>query len=288
MQTLFFHHGALGDSVLLWPLLRVLGDVSFVTAWGKAKLAAHRLENIRAVSDESPELTRLHGPGLEAERFDRIRMLLGDADRVISFVSDGADAWAQNVRRLYPNASFDFLPTRPPPGSTDHVLDFWARRLNVAPIQLPARSIPAGPIVIHPGSGGVAKCWPPERFDALLDRLNNAQRSVTLLLGEVEREKLDPRWPQHWSKKCHVVEPKDYIELADQLSRASLYIGNDSGPTHLAAQLGVPTLALFGPTDPKVWSPTGPQVRVLAPPRPAPMSWLDVENVMQTIAQHDG
>ena len=42
-----------------------------------------------------------------------------------------------------------------------------------------------------------------------------------------------------------------------------MFVGNDSGTTHLAAMLGAPTVALFGPTDPAVWAPTGPRVRVL-------------------------
>ncbi len=47
------------------------------------------------------------------------------------------------------------------------------------------------------------------------------------------------------------------------MSAASHYIGNDSGITHLAAALGTPTLALFGPTDPAQWAPRGPHVRIL-------------------------
>ena len=48
--------------------------------------------------------------------------------------------------------------------------------------------------------------------------------------------------------------------LAAILSQCSLFIGNDSGITHLAAALGVPTIALFGPTDPYVWGPRGKKV----------------------------
>ena len=57
------------------------------------------------------------------------------------------------------------------------------------------------------------------------------------------------------------------------------FVGCDTGPTHLAAQLGVPTIALFGPTDPAVWAPVGPRVRVIAPERSCGMEWLDAEPV---------
>jgi len=54
----------------------------------------------------------------------------------------------------------------------------------------------------------------------------------------------------------------DLYELACWLARARLYIGNDSGATHLAAAMGTPVLALFGPSNPDVWAPRGPHVRV--------------------------
>jgi ADP-heptose:LPS heptosyltransferase len=54
----------------------------------------------------------------------------------------------------------------------------------------------------------------------------------------------------------------DLYELAGWLARARLYIGNDSGITHLAAAVGTPVLALFGPTDPAVWGPRGRNVRI--------------------------
>ena len=58
------------------------------------------------------------------------------------------------------------------------------------------------------------------------------------------------------------VEIGNLYELACWLARARLYIGNDSGITHLAAAVGTPVLALFGPTDPRVWAPRGEHVRV--------------------------
>jgi ADP-heptose:LPS heptosyltransferase len=54
----------------------------------------------------------------------------------------------------------------------------------------------------------------------------------------------------------------DLYELAQWLAGAGLYIGNDSGVTHLAAAVGTPVVALFGPTDPAAWAPRGPNVRV--------------------------
>jgi ADP-heptose:LPS heptosyltransferase len=71
-------------------------------------------------------------------------------------------------------------------------------------------------------------------------------------------------------------------EIAALLSLARAVVGNDSGPTHLAAAVGCPTVALFGPTDPAVWAPPGAHVRVIA--RPAGGApWADVERVMAAL-----
>jgi ADP-heptose:LPS heptosyltransferase len=59
-----------------------------------------------------------------------------------------------------------------------------------------------------------------------------------------------------------VVRIEDLYSLARWLARARLYVGNDSGITHLAAAAGAPVLALFGPSDPEIWAPRGPNVRV--------------------------
>jgi ADP-heptose:LPS heptosyltransferase len=53
------------------------------------------------------------------------------------------------------------------------------------------------------------------------------------------------------------------VVVAAILRRARAFLGNDSGISHLAGMLGLPTLALFGPTDPALWAPLGPRVRVL-------------------------
>jgi ADP-heptose:LPS heptosyltransferase len=53
------------------------------------------------------------------------------------------------------------------------------------------------------------------------------------------------------------------LEVAHHLQQCRCYLGNDSGITHLAAMLGVPTVAIFGPTDPKIWRPMGPFVKVI-------------------------
>jgi ADP-heptose:LPS heptosyltransferase len=71
-------------------------------------------------------------------------------------------------------------------------------------------------------------------------------------------------------------------ELAALLARCSGYVGNDSGVTHLAGLLGIPTLALFGPTDPARWAPLAPRVRVVRAQGPS-LDGLEVAEVAVTL-----
>jgi ADP-heptose:LPS heptosyltransferase len=70
------------------------------------------------------------------------------------------------------------------------------------------------------------------------------------------------------------------LEVAQQLQQCKCYLGNDSGITHLAAMLGIPTIALFGPTDPAIWQPPGPSVEVIYNPV---LEQLPVEMVLEKL-----
>ena len=76
----------------------------------------------------------------------------------------------------------------------------------------------------------------------------------------------------------------DLYQLACWLARARIYIGNDSGITHLAAAAGAPVVALFGPTDPRVWAPRGERVRIVATARPGePVERIAVQRVTEAV-----
>ncbi|MEY4941238.1 MAG: hypothetical protein RIQ93_2973 [Verrucomicrobiota bacterium] len=114
-------------------------------------------------------------------------------------------------------------------------------------------------IAIHPGSGSPRKNWPSERWLAVMRTLVNP---VLFILGEAELE----RWSGSLSSlsdnvRCAVNRPLE--ALVTELNHCRLFLGQDSGISHLAAACGVPCLLLFGPTDPVVWAPPGPAIRVL-------------------------
>jgi hypothetical protein len=117
--------------------------------------------------------------------------------------------------------------------------------------------------VIHPGAGSIAKCWPLERFMELA-AIVRRRLPVVFIVGPAEIEwwqgpallSIRERFPL-------ILQPPLGV-LAGILAGASLYVGNDSGVSHLAAAVGAPTIALFGPTSSTHFAPLGPRVR-LAP-----------------------
>jgi hypothetical protein len=268
-----FHRGALGDSVLLWPRLRAMvqrGDLVWLVADGsKARLAAAELRGgLIGVDAEHPRFRALWRTDGPVERVEGV-------DEVIDHL--GGRTTAERLAEMFPGATV--RSEAPPRGGLEAV-----RWLAVHPAgKAGLRDTAQGPVVIHAGAGGEAKRWPMERWRALADAISTERSTgVVALAGEAEREKFTDRDAAAFAQMGgrYVFELET---LADQIRRASLFIGCDTGPTHLAAQLGVPTLALFGPTDPGAWAPVGPAVRVLAPPEPRGMAWLGVAEVLAAV-----
>jgi heptosyltransferase-3 len=127
--------------------------------------------------------------------------------------------------------------------------------------------------LIHPGSGGREKIWPPAGWTTLIGRLLEQPRlRLGLIQGPADHDILRRL---HESLELSHLLPFHNLRLgllAGIMGHAAFYIGNDSGITHLAAACGLPTIALFGPTDPRIWAPRGPAVRVIRwhPEHPEP------------------
>jgi ADP-heptose:LPS heptosyltransferase len=122
-----------------------------------------------------------------------------------------------------------------------------------------------GPFLcLHPGSGSDRKNWPKEDFlEVATGAFCRWRLPSTVLIGPAEQGQR-AFWNEAGGTSLSVKEGLPILEVARTLRRAALYVGNDSGITHLAAAAGVPVVALFGPTDPARWAPRGVRVEVLA------------------------
>ena len=117
-------------------------------------------------------------------------------------------------------------------------------------------------VVIQPGSGGADKCWHLDNFLALAKELSSKGIEVIFLLGPAESDRFTDAIIKNISSVAKYLTDLSLTEVLRLLSCANGFVGNDSGITHLAAGLGVRTLAVFGPTNPAVYRPIGPAVTV--------------------------
>jgi len=118
-------------------------------------------------------------------------------------------------------------------------------------------------LALAPGSGAVEKNWPFEHFVAISKWWHVYAKGLSLLItGPVERE----RWHGEELACSGSLSVGDLSlgQVAALFERCCALVGNDSGTTHLAGAVGIPTFAIFGPTDPLRWRPWGPKVTVVA------------------------
>ena len=134
-------------------------------------------------------------------------------------------------------------------------LDFSGELRAQGRERLRARGVRGQPVAVHPGSGSPSKNWPIERFVEIIRRLQAKKTEVVAVLGEAdvaEAAVLARELPE-----LPVLEGLTLVELAATLAECRAYLGNDSGITHVAAAVGLPVTALFGPSDADVWAPRG-------------------------------
>jgi heptosyltransferase III len=126
--------------------------------------------------------------------------------------------------------------------------------------------LPSRPfVIIHPGSGSRHKCVDPTLLAALL-RMYRSQGILPLVVGGPADVDQVTALRLSCSEPFRVLQDLDLVSMAGVIAHADRFIGHDSGLTHLAASLQVPTVALFGPTDPSRWAPAGSHVRVVTGP----------------------
>ena len=175
----------------------------------------------------------------------------------------------------------DAVPTRGVRHEVERSLDL-ARALGIAvppgphrPEYLPApasiarvdalleeRGVVPPLLVVHPGGGAnpgavmTSKRWPTERFGQLADALHARHGGSVVLVGAPDdRPCVDATRAAMETAALDVCGALSLDELGALCCRAALYIGNDSGATHLAEACGAPTVVVFGPTDPAMYGP---------------------------------
>lgn len=139
-------------------------------------------------------------------------------------------------------------------------------------------------VVIQPGSGGAKKNWPIEAFASVASIIKENGLQVVFLLGPAESSRLNADTIAALADTGKCISGLSISEVIALLSQADAFLGNDSGITHLAASMGVPTTAIFGPTSPVVFRPIGPRVTIFEIPA-SQFTSVDIE-LIQNLASH--
>ncbi len=245
VRRLVIRPGALGDFIVSLPALECL-RTAYLEVWTpSAHLPLIQFaDRTRSIGSTGLDLVAV--TDAPASLWESLRSF----DSIVSWYGANRPEFRAAVSHL----PFTFFPALP--DGKMHAVDYYlsqARQLAACPSSgIPRIACPDARedfIVIQPFSGSARKNWPLENFHSLARQLS-------------------PDAPVHWCRGAQdpplpgAVEIEDLYELACWLAKARLYIGNDSGVTHLAAAAGTPVLAFFGPTDPDVWAPRGEQVQI--------------------------
>lgn len=121
---------------------------------------------------------------------------------------------------------------------------------------------PSGVAYLHPGAGKLKNRWPVERFAAVAAELARLGLDVQVLEGPQDAGTSAAMF-ERLGRELPVVRGETVPMLAARFLRASLYVGNDTGPLHLAGAVGCPTVGVYGWTDPREWKPAGSRVRAV-------------------------
>ncbi len=282
-RILVLRGGAIGDFIATLPVLQALRrqwPESYIELIGYPHIA--RLALAGGLADrvqglDTARMARFFGrtPAID----DDSRRFLASFDFVVSFLHDPDGVVNENLCRHGVRRLLYQSPCDPNGHIVDHLLrplesvaiyDAGARPALDLPEDLRDRARAAfrelgcatPPWVFHAGSGSPRKNWPWEGFRAVADTIR-PRTQLAWLLGEADAALAPTVRSYAAATGAAVIEGRDLVEVAGLLSVCRGFLGNDSGIAHIAAAVGAPVVALFGPTDPAVWAPRGRRVRVL-------------------------
>lgn len=291
-SMLVIHQGALGDFILALPVLKALRKAF---PWARVAIMGYpRILQLAEGRFYAEEVFSIDQKGM-ATFFVREGFLdhslvqfFSRFELIVLFGKDAEGPLIKNLRRVCPGRvlhinsfpnwdegvhltdyllkqlaryGIPFSETNPKLHLTDEDRQwgkrFWQER-GVSPVQR------SEAIVLHPGSGSRKKVWPLKNLFVLFRHLQNRFRTKFLIvLGPAEGPEVQQAFEE--MDPFHLVLAKglSLLELASVMEGCRLFIGNDSGVSHMAAALGVPTIAIFGPTDQRVWAPRGEKVEIV-------------------------
>jgi heptosyltransferase III len=296
-RILVIRGGALGDFLLTLPAIRLLRE-----GFPSASIEILGYEHIVRLAEMSgyAEAVRSIEYGPLSSFFRRDGSLppelidyFSGFDQVISYLFDPDQIFARNLRR----AGVRHLITGSPKmNDQEHAARQLARPLESLALYLQdpvariqpneKRKLDPELMAIHCSSGSESKNWPLDRFLSLSNALlqQSEKRRLLFVVGEADHARWRELQPFLPPDKIQLVDNLPLTALANLLQNCAGFVGHDSGISHLAAAVGVPSVLLFGPTDPAIWAPQNGQVRVLRGPNRT-MEEIGVREVLDSLGE---
>jgi heptosyltransferase III len=264
----------LGDLILTLPVLREIreryseAEVVLLGILPQARLAmpefVDRVERLDAadlspifIDEVLPEIVQVRLTG-----FDLALNFVPDLDGVVT--RNLADAGVKQVISSSPgkrpdiHAVFALADVLGPLG--------LALRDHIPRLAIGKKPVHSGTLGFHVGSGSPQKNWPIDHWLAFLRRVDGLFDDFLLVGGEAD-DKVVKEFLARWNTpRLRILLNASLPNLCQALNGCAFFIGHDTGVTHLAAAVGTPTVALFGPTDPRLWAPFGEHVTVVRSP----------------------
>ena len=268
--------GALGDFVCLLPALQSLVREAEVDLFARTEFAGLVPAGVKVRSLECPEIRALFVDDVADET---PLQDLGGYQEIFSWFGSRQPRFVRRLQSASRGKAkiFPFRPAAVGVHQIDHYLDCLKDHAVVRrePVITPCdeavrwcedfyatHALRQRPVLtLAPGSGAREKNWPEEFFVAVAEWWRVAvSGNVVLLLGPVEEERGNY---ERLRSRCVTATGLQLFQAAALLRASDVYVGNDSGVSHLAAATGVRTVVLFGPSDRLQWSPRGKRVTIL-------------------------
>jgi len=300
--------GAIGDCILTLPLSRFmkqslkLSEVDMVGNTEYIGILPGRTCIDRVRSIESVDMHKLFINAKEFDLAERDALInfFADYSWIVTFLGEPDSDFEQNLiftANCSHSAEVITVSAKPSKRFKGHISEFYIRQfmrqcglsvragksrldevliranesdIDMARAQLKEAGIKASEkmVIIQPGSGGRGKCWHVDNFLAVAKKLISDGLQVIFLLGPAELYRLDEARIRDMQAVAGCMTDLSLAEVLGLLSCADAFLGNDSGITHLAAGLGVKTVAVFGPSNPILYKPAGPAVTILCSDSP--------------------
>jgi ADP-heptose:LPS heptosyltransferase len=276
-RILVLFPGALGDFICFLSALERLACDKTVDLLARSEFADLVAPTIATRSLERYEISRLFIPGSETD--SRLKSFFEPYEFIYSWMGSGQPVFVRNLEALC-RGKLRLFPFRPC-ATRMHTADYYLSCVGETASReiFPAISLRDDALdwsqrywqqsgleekkvlALAPGSGAKEKNWPADHFKRAADEWEKRDGRQALVVAGPAEEK---GWKNDQDgARAIVVRGLDLAKLSALLSRCDLYLGNDSGVTHLAAALGIETVALFGPTDGAEWAPRGKRVTLI-------------------------